>query len=246
MTYCVGIKVRDGLIGLADGRVTSGNQVSSARKLTLHGPSGAQFMMMNSGLRSLRDKTVAYVEQEMKQNEERRFSSILDVVTIYCACLRRVKSEDQAVLESHHLPFNVYAIIGGQLSEDDEPQLYLVYPEGNWIVLDERTPYLSIGSTSYGKPILDRALRYETDLQSALKITYLSFDSTRYSAADVGYPVDLATWSIHDRTWRTVSYEHEDLIEQRQWWNRHITDLASRLPDGPWVDELLSPRNRQH
>ena len=29
MTYCLGIKVRQGLIGLADGRITTGNQSTS-------------------------------------------------------------------------------------------------------------------------------------------------------------------------------------------------------------------------
>ena len=37
MTYCLGIKVREGLICLSDGRITSGNQVSNARKISLHG-----------------------------------------------------------------------------------------------------------------------------------------------------------------------------------------------------------------
>ena len=60
LTYCLGIKVREGLIGLADGRITSGTQLTSARKMTLHGPNGSQFFMMTSGLRSLRDKAVAY------------------------------------------------------------------------------------------------------------------------------------------------------------------------------------------
>ncbi|MGZ2993934.1 peptidase, partial [Pseudomonas aeruginosa] len=90
----------------------------------------------------------------------------------------------------------------GKLPEDPEPDLFLVYPEGNWIRVDQRTPYLSIGATAYGKPILDRALTTQTSLRAALKIAYLSFDSTRFSSADVGFPIDLATYSRHDETWR--------------------------------------------
>ena len=36
------------------------------------------------------------------------------------------------------LRFNLHAIIGGQLADDDEPALFLVYPEGNWVDGDRR------------------------------------------------------------------------------------------------------------
>lgn len=117
--------------------------------------------------------------------------------------------------------------------------MFLVYPEGNWIEVDERTPYLSIGATAYGKPILDRALSHDTPMQVALKIAYLSFDSSRYSSADVGFPVDLVTFSNADRHWREAQYDYDDLVEQRHWWNRHITQLAMQLPDQPWAERLL-------
>ncbi len=238
MTYCVGIKIKEGLLMLADGRITAGNQVTAARKLTLHGPEGSQFAVMASGLRSVRDKVLAFLERDMHPLEGHGFASILDVVAAYCDCLRRVKQEDLKALEAGKLSFNLHALIGGRLTEDAEPDLFLVYPEGNWIRVDQRTPYLSIGATTYGKPILDRALTYETSLRAALKIAYLSFDSTRFSAADVGFPIDLATYTRDEACWRLASFDYEDLIEQRQWWNKHITDLASRLPDGPWLKRL--------
>jgi putative proteasome-type protease len=238
VTYCVGIKVRDGLIGLADGRVTSGKQVSIARKLTLHGPDDPKFMVMTSGLRSVRDKTLAYLERELAGDPGRLSGSMLDVLELYCQVLRRVRAEDADALEAGDLTFNLHTLIGGQMPTDTEPLLFLVYPEGNWIECEERTPYLSIGATAYGKPILDRALRYDSDLRSALKIAYLSFDSTRYSSADVGYPLDLASFALADRQWRMSQLDYDDLNEQRQWWNRAITDLARNLPDGAWAQSL--------
>ena len=238
VTYCVGIKIKDGLVALADGRLTAGNQVSAARKLTLHGPEGSQFVVMASGLRSVRDKVLAFLDRDMHRLEGHGFRSVFDVVSAYCDCLRRARQQDQEALEAGNLTFNLHAIIGGKLPDDSEHDLFLVYPEGNWIRVDQRTPYLSIGATAYGKPILDRALTYETTLRAALKIAYLSFDSTRFSSADVGFPIDLATQDSADNRWRHASFNYEDLIEQRQWWNKHITELASRLPDGPWLQRL--------
>ncbi|NNG03921.1 MAG: peptidase, partial [Inquilinus sp.] len=105
--------------------------------------------------------------------------------------------------------------------------------------VDQRAPYLSIGATAYGKPILDRALTYDTAMRHALKLAYLSFDSTRFSSTDVGFPIDLITYAGADRHWREQQFDYDDLVEQRQWWNKNITALAERMPDGPWVKDLL-------
>jgi Predicted proteasome-type protease len=239
MTYCLGIKTRDGLIGLSDGRITSGSQLSSARKVTMMGNESDRFFIMNSGLRSVRDKTLAYLRRDMAKRRNERYATMLDAVSAFTTCLRQVAAEDKEALEASKLHFNLHAIIGGQLAEDREPYMFLVYPEGNWIEVDERTPYLSIGATAYGKPILDRALTYGTDMQTALKIAYLSFDSTRFSSNDVGFPIDMVSFHSAGRTWRQSNFDYDDLVEQRLWWNRNITELARRMPDGPWVDTLV-------
>lgn len=251
MTYCVGIKIANGLIGLSDGRITSGTQLSSARKVTMMGSGGDRFFIMNSGLRSVRDKTLAYLRRDMQRRRTESYTTMLDAVGAFTQCLRQVAEEDKESLEASKLHFNLHAIIGGQLADDTEPTMYLVYPEGNWIEVDERTPYLSIGATAYGKPILDRALRYDTDMQTALKIAYLSFDSTRVSTSDVGFPIDMVSYQAAERSWRQANFDYDDLSEQRQWWNRNLTELARRMPDGPWVDTLvpeslrLPPQNPQ-
>ncbi len=242
MTFCIGIKVAEGLIALADGRITAGAQVTSARKMSMHGQGNHQFMVMTSGLRSVRDKAVAYLEREMAAAAE-PFPSMLDAVGAFCRCLRRVMAEDKAALTDGGLKFNLHAIMGGQLADDAEPTLFLVYPEGNWIQVDERTPYLAIGATAYGKPILDRALQPGTSMERALKIAYLSFDSSRVSSADVGFPLDMVSFAAVDRIWRSVQFGDDDLSAERQWWNTHIKALVDTMPSGPWADELLPPRD---
>jgi len=243
MTYCLGIKIEQGLVCLSDGRITSGRQVTSARKFSLHGPAGAEFCLMTSGLRSLRDKTVAYLDRALGKAKSPGIATMLEAVNAYGKCLRQVAREDRAAIKASDLTFDLHAIVAGQLPEDEEPAMFLVYPEGNWIEVEQRTPYLSIGATAYGKPILDRALSHETELKTALKLAYLSFDSSRTSSADVGFPIDLTVLLKGERRWRTVHYEYDDLLEQRIWWNENITRLARDMPDGPWVEALLPDRS---
>jgi putative proteasome-type protease len=238
VTYCLGIKVREGLIGLADGRITSGTQLASAHKMTLHGVDGMRFFVMTSGLRSLRDKVIAYLDRALAAASEPP-RTMLDAVGVYTGCLRVVTEEDKGALERSLLGFDLHALIGGQLADDPEPTIFLVYPVGNWIQIGERTPYLAIGNTGYGKPILDRALRFETPMRTALKLAYLSFDSTRLSSADVGYPLDLATLQVGERNWRQAQFQDDELRHQGDWWNEQLKRLAETIPDAPWLGKLL-------
>ena len=239
MTYCLGIKVTDGLVCLADGRITSGNQVTSAQKASLHGPEGNRLCLMTSGLRSLRDKTLAYFDRHWKEARPQGYGSLIDAASDYARCLRRVSDEDREAIESAKLGFDLHCLMAGQGLDDEEPGLFMIYPEGNWVTIGDRTPYLSIGATTYGKPILDRALSVESSLAAALKLAYLSFDSTRTSSADVGFPLDILTFSRAERRWRQAHYEQEDLLAQRHWWNQNLTELVLRMPDGPWMDTLV-------
>ena len=63
--------------------------------------------------------------------------------------------------------------------------------------------------------------------------------TTRFSSADVGYPLDMLTYDTETRQWRQAHYDYDDLSAQRNWWNQHITKLAHQMPDGPWIEELL-------
>ena len=105
----------------------------------MHGSGSAQFAIMTSGLRSLRDKTLAYLERDMRKNHPSGFASLLDAVTAYCHCLRAVAKEDREQIEGSDLSFNLHTLMAGALPDDDEPSIFLVYPEGNWIEVDRRT-----------------------------------------------------------------------------------------------------------
>ncbi len=245
MTYCLAIRVAEGLVALADGRVTSGSQVGVTRKLTMRGRGGHRYFVMTSGLRSVRDKVMSYLPADPPAGAEAGdgdtaspFRRLADVAQALGEQVRRVAGEDRETLEAAQLPFNLHALVGGRLADDPAPSVFLVYPEGNWIEIDERQPYLSIGATAYGKPILDRGLSYDTPLRSALKLAYLSFDSSRFSSADVGFPIDLATLSSADGSWRFAQLDYDELVEQRQWWNRQLRALAQDLPDDIWAHRL--------
>lgn len=230
MTYCLGIRVSEGLMCLADGRLTSGMQSHSAGKVSMHHFGDNDICIMTSGLRSIRDKTLAYFDDISQEAENKDSLKLRNAINLYTQALRQVGHEDREALMRSNLQFDLHTLISGQLNGDKEPMMYLVYPEGNWIEINERTPYMTIGATSYGKPFLDRALTYDTPMETVVKIAYLSFDSTRISTVDVGYPIDMLTYTPTQK-WRHEMYEYDDLAPLYQWWNEHLSDLIAYLPD---------------
>ena len=102
--------------------------------------------------------------------------------------------EDKAALHESGMAFHIHALIGGQMERDARQKLYLLYPEGNWVDTGRLTPYHVIGSVGYGKPLLDRTLTVEDSMRHAFKVACLSFDSTRTSAADVDFPIDVVLY----------------------------------------------------
>ncbi len=238
MTYCLGIRVKQGLVCLADGRLTSGMQAHSAGKVSMHNIDSRKICIMTSGLRSIRDKTLAYFDDLCAKGDPGDQTQLRDLLKFYSQALRQVASEDWDALQRSNLRFDLHALIGGKLEKDDSPCMYLVYPEGNWVEMNERTIYMTIGATSYGKTFLDRTLRYDTPMETVVKIAYLSFDSTRVSTVDVGYPIDLLTYI--DEDWRRELFEYDDLAPLYQWWNEHLRDLIAELPDKDKFKSLLS------
>jgi putative proteasome-type protease len=238
MTFCLGISLEEGLVGIADTRVTSGTECITARKVTVyHQERGAMFVM-TSGLRSLRDKTLTYFEEQLAAQPE-PFDRVFKAVNLFTQQLRQVSAEDKKPLLDGGLDFNIHALIGGQMENDSQPRLYLVYPEGNWVATGVASPYHIIGSTRYGKPVLDRALTYNDRMQHAFKVGCLAFDSTRISAADVGFPIDVVLY--RRGSFRIIEHRfgEKDLRQISNWWQERIRTAVQELPND-WLEELFS------
>ena len=58
MTYCLAIKVKEGLIAIADTRVSVGSSISVQKKIFISQKGKNSLFVMASGLRSTRDKTM--------------------------------------------------------------------------------------------------------------------------------------------------------------------------------------------
>ena len=238
MTFCLGINVQDGFVGIADTRLTSGNECLTARKVTSYETDGGALFVMTSGLRSIRDKALTYFEESLAGSEE-PFTKLYQVVNLFTDQVRRVSREDKQALVDGGLSFDMKALIGGQMRDDQRHKLYLVYPEGNWVDTGRATPYHVIGSTGYGKPILDRTLTYADSMRHAFKAGCLAFDSTRISAADVDFPIDVVLYAPNSFRIVEHRFQKDDLASISNWWQEHLRITMRDLP-GEWLEEAFA------
>ena len=238
MTFCLGMKVEEGLIGIADTRVTSGVECITAKKVSIHQHGRHSMFLMTSGLRSVRDKAVTYFDEAITESDQ-TFDKLFKAVNVFAAQIRRVAEEDKASLDKAGLMFDLHALVGGQLENDQGHKLFLIYPQGNWVEVSEGTPYCIIGESGYGKPLLDRVLRYGASMDLALKVGFLAFDATRTSSTIVEYPLDVVLYQRDTYDIIEHRFQKEDLADSSAWWQSRITEAVEKLPSR-WADHLLA------
>ena len=199
MTYCCGILVRDGMVMIADTRTNAGlDNISTFRKLNMFRNPGERVMALcSSGNLSISQSVVSMLNEGIENPEEGGVATLMNAPTMFQAAqrigeaIRRVHKIEGPALEASDVKFDVSFLFGGQI-KGDKLRLYMIYSAGNFIECTVDTPYLQIGEHKYGKPILDRAVRYGIDIYDGLKIALLSMDSTLRSNLGVGMPIDIA------------------------------------------------------
>jgi putative proteasome-type protease len=238
MTYCLGITVKEGIIAIADTRITAGNEVYSNKKISIHEIKNHSLFIMTAGLRSVRDKAVTYFNQAIVDEEE-SYDYMFQAATSFGQKLKQVAAEDRETLEKEGYAFNLHAIVGGQMPKDAEHKLFLIFPEGNWIEINDGLKYQIIGNSNYGKPLLNRNLTHETSLKEALKMGFLSFDATQVSANDVDYPIDVVVYEKGSFKAKEVRLYKEDMQAISDNWNEALRKSLEGIDEG-WMKELIS------
>lgn len=241
MTYCLGIKVKAGLVAIADTRITSGTDTSIKVKIITEQKENYSLFIMSSGLRSIRDKAIVYFKELINRQD---FNKLYKAVNAFGEQVRRVAEEDKMFLEKSGFKFDLHTIIGGQLKDDEEHRLFLLYPEGNWVELGQGAPFVVIGNSGHGKAILNRTLNENSTMKLALKAGFLSFDSTRVSSNNVDFPIDVVLYEKDSFYIAEHRYEKKDLEVVSAQWAEELKIALQNLPED-WMDVVFSKLSKQ-
>ncbi len=199
MTYCLAVKLNSGIVFASDSRTSAGvDQISSYSKMnTFRVPRERLFVLLSAGNLATTQAVVNLIRRDLDDPDAHTSLKVVDYMFDAALYVGQISSRVQ---ERHRGPehngkTNLEAtfILGGQI-QGQPHDIYLIYPEGNYISASAAKPYLQIGETKYGKPILDRVLTSETRLEDAARCALVSLDSTSRSNLTVGPPFELGVY----------------------------------------------------
>jgi putative proteasome-type protease len=246
MTYCVGIWTREGLVMASDSRTNAGyDQANICRKMHIFEQPGERaLVLMTSGSLSISQSVITLLRRDFEDGKGLATAPTLyDCARTIGAQVREVSKLDREALERDEMRFNINVIMGGQIA-GQPTGLYLVYPQGNQLAANEDTPFLQIGEVKYGRPILDRGVRYErTTLEEAAKFALISLDSTMRSNVTVGPPIDLVMYRTDELRIvrrRRLGDKDPDLQRIHFQWEQALRKAVLELPtiDFPLAAEM--------
>jgi putative proteasome-type protease len=237
MTYCLGIVTKYGLVMASDSRTNAGyDQVNTVNKMHRFVQRGERvFVVLASGSLSCTQSVITLLRRDFDAGKGLAVAATMyDAARVVGDKVREVGAVDRAALELDDYKFNVHMLVGGQV-KGEPPQLFMIYPQGNPLQSTEESPYLQIGETKYGRPILDRGIRFDkTSLEEAAKYALLSMDSTMKSNVTVGPPVDLMAYPVDELNLtrhRRFMPDDPDLAKIRVRWEQALRQAVARLPE---------------
>ena len=241
MTYCVGIKTKEGVVLASDSRTNAGlDNVNIYSKMLTYDVGDRTVIIVTSGNLGTSQAVFKSIENDIKdQNTSLSLNTCknFDEIAEYIGKMSWMHSKTDGISVNTHLGSNF--IVGGQI-KGQEPDMMLIYPVGNYIRISELKPFLQLGEIKYGKPILDRIIRKDTSLGDAARCALVSFDSTMKSDLTVGPPIDLIVYktdsfviSQEDQLQFKTPY-FADLSKQ---WSDGLKNLFGNLPNFDWEDK---------
>lgn len=233
MTYCVAIAVDAGLVFCSDSLTSAGiDQISTYSKMFKFGIEGErQFVILTAGNLATIQATIDRLKSDIRK---RAHVNLYNVNNIEEAAdyLGTVSIEQQSKHATKSNSFEASFILGGQVGEG-RAEIILVYPEGNHITSSSDTPYLQIGESKYGKPILDRILHPALDLDTCALCAVVSMDSTLRSNLSVGPPIDLLIYnnsSLALNTHHRFAQDSDFLRDVKRTWEELLKDAFRSMP----------------
>ncbi len=243
MTYCLGILLPAGLVLASDSRSNAGvDQVALVKKLAVFEVPGQRVIAVLSAGNLATTQAVVTALREAAGSgrfgqDVHAAQTMFEVAQMVGGKLREVIARDGSFVQPFGDPNGTF-LVGGQIM-GEPPRLFHIYSAGNFVEASDRSRFLQLGETKYGKPILDRALHNGSTLDEAAKLSLLSFDATMRSNLSVDAPIDLlryAAGSFNARNLATLEKDDPYWMGLRTRYADGLSNLVASIPPPPGVD----------
>lgn len=241
MSYCLGLKISEGLVFLSDTRTNAGvDNIARYRKMFNWCVRGERVItIVTAGNLSITQGVITKLNQDIQRAETEDVECIMNAETMFRIAqlvgntMRAVQASHSDALEARGETSSATMIVGGQ-RRGGRHRLFQIYAAGNFIEATPDTPYFQIGEHKYGKPILDRVITVNTPMKDALKAAMVSMDSTLRSNLSVGMPLDLSVIrgdTLDFKVQRRIEADDPDFAAISERWSQALRDSFQALPD---------------
>ncbi len=237
MTYCIAASINEGLILVSDSRTNAGiDNVSNHSKMHAFATANdRKIVLLCAGNLATTQAVLEQLHRDKIKNALINLNSV-ECLSEAAAYLGHVSQDKQKqhVSGEGQSAFNPSAsfILAGQIGTEPHGA-YMVYAEGNSITTSANTPFLQIGESKYGKPILDRFLKLHTSIDEAARCCLVSMDSTIRSNASVGPPVEMLIYrkdSFSLDEYYCFDDDDNYLLQLRRSWEAKLREAVAALP----------------
>ncbi|HEX9391940.1 MAG TPA: peptidase [Usitatibacteraceae bacterium] len=238
------MKLDSGMIFASDSRTNAGvDHIATFCKMRVYDkPDDRLIVILSSGNLSMTQGVINILDRHKYAAEGIdtiwNAQSMFDVADLAGEALREMQRKDGRALAQSGIEAAANLIVGGQI-RGEQPRLFHVYPEGNFIETSEETPYFQLGESKYGKPILDRVVTTGTPQKEAAKCVLISFDSTIKSNISVGLPIDMLWYpsnSLRIGVQQRIREGDPYFSMLRQRWGGGLRRVFGELPDPDWME----------
>ncbi len=241
MTYCLAVSTKGGLVFCSDSRTNAGpDMLSSYSKMHVFNPcSDRVFVLLSAGNLSTTQAILDRIKQDLELQGGLNLCSsqkMMDAARYIGQISREELGRAEQATADSGIDATVSLIFGGQIKGSD-PAIYMIYSAGNFISESDEMPFLQIGESKYGKPILDRILTRDTSLEDAARCAVVSMDSTIKSNATVGPPIELLVYEKDSFEMNHhIKMDEDDtyLHDIKQAWNEAMNNAFRTLPLFHW------------
>jgi len=241
MTYCVAVRVDDGLVLLSDTRTNAGvdNVLRFSKMFIWENLNERAIGMMCSGNLSITQGVMTRLKQAIEKSaDDPAVETILNASNMYRVAelvgeaMRGLQDRYRDSIQADGASADASILVCGQ-RKGGRHRLFMIYSAGNFVEAANDTPYFQIGEHKYGKPILDRVVTTQTPLDEVVKAVCVSMDSTLRSNLSVGMPLDLAvmrrngyTFNVQER----IEANDSRFVTISQHWGEALRSAFSNLP----------------
>ena len=239
MTYCIGININEGMVFASDSRTNAGlDNINVYTKMLNYAVGDRNLVIVTSGNLATSQAVFGSIKKDLEVSNpitSLNTCETLEEVANYIGSLTVKHSSPQGINEEV-LQLGSSYIVGGQI-KNQKSEIYLVYPQGNYIRPSEARPYLIIGEINYGKPILDRVLKPDITLGDAARCALISMDSTIKSDLRVGPPIDFVVYKkgliqpIYQNKFEINDPEYSSITDS---WSQSIIRAFETFPRFNW------------